>query len=292
MQEIKQELVKHGVNLSGRAVQTRLIKAQQQAIQEADERYPDKRKQNAHVIGRIERLLGWLAVFFVGVFLVGGNLFALVMFPIAEFVAVRAGIMAFEPHATIATLSSAVVVVGLVSLLFIRNLLRDSLPDNLPVPALSLRRSWQGLRHFVQGTGAPETLQSETLYLAACGAVTILQLVIVLLGFMGRVRDAMTASAVNGEAYYVFVARLFVDASAVEFVGYIGTLALTVALLKVTDLVILFIYRVFVSTAGSMTLDADGSEVLRNRFLMQRVRDLQAQALEDLLLQVQNKPTE
>jgi hypothetical protein len=285
---LKRKLVEQNVNLQGRAITTRLDRAAAQAAQEAQEKYPDNQAHNALITQRISRLLGWLAVFFVGLFLVAGNLISLILFPVAEFMAVRAGIMAFEAHAELATLNAAVVVIGLVSILFIRNLLRDNLPDNAPVPSTSLKRTWQGLRHFVTGRGLQDDmLATQALYLAASGAVTLLQVVIVLLGFMGRVRDAMTASAANGETYYTFLIRLVVDASAVEMLGYIGTIFLTIALLRVTDLVVLFIYNVFTSTVGTLALQADDKGALRRRFFDLRRAELEVEMLHDYLIQIE-----
>jgi hypothetical protein len=284
---VKEELAQHGVSLSGRAVQHRLLKADERASKEAQEQYPNSVLESKVAVARIRKMLGWLAVFFVATFLVFGNVLSIILFPVAEFLAVRAGIMAFESHAALATLNAAVVVIGLVSLLFIRNLLRDNLPDEHPIPRNSLRQSWQQIRHFVFGTTQQDsTLRSEALYLASSGAVTLLQVVIVLLGFMGRVRDAMGASAEKGETYYTFVASLFVEATAVEFVGYVGTILLTIALLKVTDLVVLFIYNVFTSTVGQMDLNADNQGELRRRFFGLRRLELQTQYLADYLLQV------
>jgi hypothetical protein len=130
-------------------------------------------------------------------------------------------------------------------------------------------------------------LATQALYLAASGAVTLLQVVIVLLGFMGRVRDAMTASAANGETYYAFIVNLFTRSSAIELTGYVGTIFLTIALLRVTDLVVLFIYNVFTSTVGTLALQADDKEALRRRFFDLRRAELEVEMLHDYLIQIE-----
>ena len=264
--QLKQELANNGVDITSRQVKGRLRAANRQAQKEVNARF--QTGQREEVTRRIRSMLALLAVFFVAGFLLLGNIANIIMFPISEFVAVYRGIMAFEAHEYIAAFNAATIVIGYVVLLFVKNVLRDNLPDDRH-PGLTLRRSVMGLLYFLGITEQQRTLSlSEQLYVSAKGTILFIQISIVLFGFLGRTSDSL----ISGEPIGI-----------VEVIGYSGTLVLTIALLAVTDITILFIYSVFVNNVGSLDLSANDKGAMMD-FLLDRQEVLQEEVLNDLLI--------
>jgi hypothetical protein len=256
-EQLKNELAQVGVDIAGRAVKGRLKAANRQAQRETDARYHTASKEN--VTRRIQSMLALLAIFFVGGFLVVGNIANVIMFPVSEFIAVRRGIMAFEAHGFIASFNASTIVIGYVVLLFVKNVLRDNLPGD--VPGLTLRRTKRTV--------------AEQLYISARWTILFLQITIVLFGFLGRTSDAL----INGG-----------DVGVIEVIGYSGTLVLTVALLAVTDITVLFVYSVFVNNVGLLDLSSGDRGAMVN-FLEERREVLQKQVLSDLLIMARAEQT-
>jgi len=164
--DLKQELANTGTDITSRAVKARLRSANRQAQKEASEKFHTTRKEQ--VTQRIQEMLSVLAIFFVGGFLVLGNIATVLMFPVAEFVAVRRGIMAFEDHNFIASFNAATIVIGYVVLLFIKYVLYDNLPH------------------------------TKKLYRSTRITILFIQVAIVLFGFLGRTSDALISGASIG----------------------------------------------------------------------------------------------
>lgn len=276
----KQELARQGIPASGKRLHRALAEADQRARDEADARFGLDQEVNVATNQRIRKLNSKLAVVFVAVFMLAGVLALVFMFPAAEYAAVREGILAFTDNGFLAAFNSATVVLGLVVLLFIKNLLRDNLPNDV-APASSLRISALRLLYWVGwSTDRPTNSRAEELYLGAVAAVRTLQLVILFLGFQGRAADAMVGA--DG-TYFSFLGDLITGATPVEFFGYVGTAVLTWALLRVTDLVVLYIYTVFVNAVG--TLDIGGTDkAVVSRFLITRSLQLRLNAINDLVV--------
>jgi hypothetical protein len=255
--DLKNELAQAGVDIGGRAVKGRLRAATRQAQKETDARYQTRQKES--VTRRIQSMLALLAIFFVGGFLVVGNIANVVMFPISEFIAVRRGIMAFEAHGFIASFNASTIVIGYVVLLFVKNVLRDNLPGDVPSVF-----SFRGKR-----------IVAEQLYISARWTILFLQVAIVLFGFLGRTSDTI----IEGGPITI-----------VETIGYTGTLVLTVALLAVTDITVLFIYSVFVNNVGLLDLTSGDRSAVTN-FFEERQEALQSSVLGDLLIMAQAEQT-
>lgn len=155
--QLKQELAQSGIDITSRGIKAKLRSANRQAQKETDQRFQTTQKEK--VTKRIQSMLSVLAVFFVGGFLVLGNIATVIMFPIAEFVAVKRGIMAFEAHSFIAGFNAATIVIGYVVLLFIKYTLYDNLPT------------------------------TKKLYRSTRLTILFIQITIVLFGFLGRASD-------------------------------------------------------------------------------------------------------
>lgn len=276
----KQRAAELGIPATGKRMAHLTAEATEQARKDTDAQFNQTADIDREANRRIRRFLAWVAVVFVALFLLGGTIAVVVMFPIAEAVAVYGGILAFTNNAFLAAFNSATVVVGLVVLLFIRNLLRDNLPDGVS-PAHSLRTTGGRLAYYLGLTDQPPTVgRSAEMYLGSVAAVTTLQAVIVFLGFQGRAAEAM--AGVDG-TYYDFLVGLFTGATPVEFFGYVGTALLTIALLRVTDLVVLFIYTIFINTVGTLDIGGKPDSETVARFLETRSLELQLNAVNDLV---------
>jgi hypothetical protein len=245
--DVKEQLAELGVDITGRKVRARLRRAEAQAQHETDKKF--KVVTKAQITERIQSMLAFLAVFFVAGFLVFGNIAVTIMFPFAEYTAVRRGIMAFEAHAFIASFNAATIVIGYVVLLFVKCAMRDNLNGHKgkSVTAILFRNiKW---------------------------TIMFIQVSIVLFGFLGRTADNLISGAPIG---------------VVEFIGYSGTIILTIALLAVTDITVLFIYSIFVNNVGVLNL-AGGDEKHMLSFLEERKEVLKLEALNDILIMEKQK---
>jgi hypothetical protein len=216
--DLKQQLVNHGVDITSRQVKARLNAAKRQAYKETDDKFNVSSKEE--VTKKIQHMLSLLAIFFVGGFLVAGNIATIIMFPVAEYTAVRRGIMAFEAHNFVASFNAATIVVGYVVMLFVKYALRDNLT-----------------------TKNPKSITRQ-LYKSTSYTIYFIQISIVLFGFLGRTSQTIATG----------------DITIVEIIGYTGTFILTIALLATTDITILFIYSVFASNVGLLNLTAGNGE--------------------------------
>jgi hypothetical protein len=243
----KHMLANEGVDITGKVVTRITRSADRQALKEANAKFQTVSKEK--ITDRIQGMLAVLAIFFVGAFLVAGNIATIIMFPIAEFVAVRRGIMAFEAQPFIASFNAATIVVGYVVLLFIKNALRDNLPSG----------------------GGYSTIHS--LYRSTRWTILFIQISIILFGFLGRASDNL----MSGEPIGV-----------VEIIGYSGTLILTMALLAVTDITVLFVYSIFTNNVGVLNL-ASGDRSAYVNFLEARSEELKVEKLADLLIMAQQE---
>jgi len=266
------------------------------AQEETDKEFGTDTQTNTIVTTLLRRLLGWLVIVFTAVFLLGGTLAAVILFPVAEYEAVRTGLKSFETSSALASLQAVTVVVGYIVLLFLRNLLRDNLPEDNN-PRLTLRRTFGNVGYFLGLSNKSHDMsRAQELYIGTLAGIAILQLVVMFLGFQGRVAANMLAA--GDVSYYAFVWELFTGASPIEFFGYVGNLVLTFALLTVTDNIVLFIYNVFINTAGDLRLTSKVERGVRNRFLTRRTYERQLAEVNNLLImkrakqaQTQNEPT-
>lgn len=247
IQQLKHMLAREGTDINSRAVKAKLRQAERQAQKEASAKFQTGQKEK--VTRRIQDMLAMLAVFFVATFLVAGNIATVIMFPIAEYTAVRRGIMAFEAQSFIASFNAATIVIGYIVLLFVKNVLRDNLPE-------------------IKHGSVTHQLYRNTRY-----TIVFIQVSIVLFGFLGRTSDNLIAGQPIG---------------VIEIIGYSGTLVMTIALLAVTDITVLFIYSIFVNTVGVLDLSS-GDKSAHANFLVERSEELQKAALEDMLIMAKQK---
>ena len=162
-QQLKSMLAREGVDINSKEVRSKLRQAARQAQKETEVKFQTAQKEK--ITKRIQDMLAILAVFFVATFLVVGNIATIIMFPVAEYTAVRRGIMAFEAQGFIASFNAATIVIGYVVLLFFKNVLRDN----------------------QQGALAKQ-LYKNTRY-----TILFLQITIVLFGFLGRTSTNLIA---------------------------------------------------------------------------------------------------
>lgn len=279
---LKEELAEAGIDITSRQVKAKLKAANRQAEKEAEERFKPTASK-AKVADRITLMLSWLAVAFVGIFLLTGNLVNIILFPVAEFNAVKRGLQTFSESQVLSNLNAVTIVTGYVTLLFIRNMIRSNLPGKAPL--VTLKDKLKRLTFYLGFGQQPKQYSIiEDIFLASNASIFLLQGTIVLLGFLGRA-DRLIASDIP---YYELIGFILTESTASEFIGYIGTLILTFALLKVTDLIVLFIYYIFVDFVGILELGKNDRGKV-NRFLTERSRELQVQTLKDLLIQVKSQ---
>lgn len=278
LENLKSRVAAAGVPVTGKVVTERMHKARQQAEAEAREKYPTA--ANSAIAALIRKLLGWLAVAFTGLFMVIGELVVVVLFPISEFVAVRAGLLAFTDDVLLSTLSAATVVIGLIVMYFVRRILADNLGDRPPL-YLSLGRTWGRFAYFMgMSKERPDLDRAGELYVAVTAGVVFLQWSIILLGLIGRARDHLEEDGAANMA--AFVGDTLTGDPLILF-GYLGTVILTMALLQVTDAVVLYIHGVFTDTAGRIGI-GDGDESAVVNFTERRSAELQAEALLDIAI--------
>lgn len=286
-EELKSKLSQAGVNITSKRFKSLLDDARTQAQAETDERYPSA-SVDTRWARYIKNLLGILSVIFTSVFMVLGVLLILILFPYAEFQAVKAGIHVFDDNELLAGVTAFVIVLALPVVLFLKNVLRDNLgTENLP--RITFKRTVGRLSYLLGLNDSFDdgiTTRMEELYLASIISAFLLSMSILMFGFMGRASGELSNPVVN-ENVITFLANVFTG-SASNFLGYWGTLVLTGALLSVMDGVVLFLYNVFIDVAGKVQIGGR-DESLVARFLETRTYELQSEIMQDLLIKKQSQ---
>lgn len=236
--------------------------------------------RNPRISQKLQTLLSWVSIIFTGAFLVLGVLTVLFLFPISEGVAVREGMLTFGTSGLLASVSAVCLVIGINLAIFIEQITRSAVGAYAErhVTLATIRNRW----NIFLGHTQPTIISNEVrLHKSVSSTVTVLKATIILLSFFGRSASFIMDSVGNWRDF--LLNDLLLNASAVEFIGAVGTALVTWAMLQMTETIIYYVYMLFTSQAGTLSLKDDETKKAL------ALAAAEESALQDLLLAAQIK---
>lgn len=285
--ELKKAFVRAGGKLESAITQRKLAAADLRAKQEAEH---VSAPPNAKAAEWIKKALGYLAVAFFIVVLIGGVGALLIIIPAAEFAAVQEGLNVITPNKTFITvLTTSAVFVGILVLMFLGHVYADALPEEKP--SRTLRGGvakwlvWAGWEDSKKWLDKPLN-KVEHDYLMIYTALNLSKTAVILTSLMGRLKGVIEK---HGDKSFIHSLGPFVrEITGQELIGVVTSFLLLFGILKMLDVGVLFAYTAFKNSAGQLDL----AEVKTTNFLDEysRLSELyQAQVLSDLTMQLELK---
>lgn len=281
----KAEFLDAGGNLAHKRVSSAMSAADDRARQEAQSASAPRNRAAADWI---MRALGILAVAFVVVVMVVGVALLLVVIPMAEFEAVRAGLLAITPDkGGLATLTTAALFVGTLVMMYLKHVYEDALPNGKP--ATGLRRRAHAIGAWLGGRDSEAWIKDnaytnlEANYRVLVGALSVAKFAILGASLVGRLGTAIAAHGSLALADSLESIRTTLTGA--EAIDILVSLVVLFAMLKMLDMGVLFCYAAFKNSAGKLDI-AEARPVDFLELYDRLSARYQAQALDDLTLQL------
>lgn len=280
----KEAFVAAGGNLLHKGTQRVLGAADDRARKEAETlAAPPNRWAN----GAIVTALGFLAVAFFLVVLIGGVTALLIVIPAAEFVAVYEGLYSITSDAGIAGLTTAALFIGMLVLMFLKHVYEDALTNGKPRTGirrtLSAVASWFGITQARGWDDTGERTKTESDYITLNSALTLAKIAVLSASLLGRLRE--TISVHSDKPFGEALNSIFTTATGSEVIGALISVIVLLGLLKMLDMGVLFAYTGFRNNAGKLDL-----VTVKPLDFLELYTDLKEQyeseALEDMTLQL------